>query len=164
MVRREHGVTLLETLIILVILAILVAIGVPSFLGHIARTENAAAAANIHQAVTPVRTYYLDNGTFVGMTIAKLRKRYDRGFPKCVAVVSVGADWYCIRSKVGKSTWFRALGVDTHRDEHVLAVVAAPAGEVIAAATAAASGRGYRELLAVAQRLGSSGPRSPSRR
>ena len=39
------------------------------------------------------------------------------------------------------------LGVDTHRDEHVLAVVAATAGR--------------RDLLAVAQRLGSSGPRSP---
>ena len=45
------------------------------------------------------------------------------------------------------------LGVDTHRDEHVLAVLSAPAGAVIAGATAAASGRGYRELLAVAQRL-----------
>ena len=43
------------------------------------------------------------------------------------------------------------LGVDTHRDEHVLAVVAAPAGAVIAGAAAAASGRGYRELLAVAR-------------
>ena len=39
------------------------------------------------------------------------------------------------------------LGFDTHRDEHVVAVVAAPAGAVIAGAAAAASGRGYRELL-----------------
>jgi transposase len=44
------------------------------------------------------------------------------------------------------------LGVDTHRDEHVMAVVTAPAGGVVAGAKAAASGRGYRELLRVAQR------------
>ena len=40
------------------------------------------------------------------------------------------------------------VGVDTHRDEHVIAVVAAPAGAaMIAAAAAAANVRGYRELL-----------------
>lgn len=44
------------------------------------------------------------------------------------------------------------VGVDTHRDEHVLAVITAPAGAVVAAAAAAASGRGYRELLRVAGR------------
>ena len=44
------------------------------------------------------------------------------------------------------------VGVDTHRDEHVVAVVAAPAGAVVAAAAAAANVRGYRELLRVAER------------
>jgi len=43
------------------------------------------------------------------------------------------------------------VGVDTHRDEHVFAVVAAPAGAVIAGAAAAANGRGYRHLLRAAQ-------------
>ena len=43
------------------------------------------------------------------------------------------------------------LGVDTHRDEHTLAVVASPTGAMIAGAAAATSGRGYRELLAVAE-------------
>jgi transposase len=42
------------------------------------------------------------------------------------------------------------LGVDTHRDEHVLAVVTAPAGAVIAGTAAAANVRGYRQLLRVA--------------
>lgn len=106
--RREHGFTLIEVLIVLVVLGILVTLSMPSYLGRKAKAESTAAAANARQAVTPVRTYYLDNGTFVGMTVAKLRKTYDRGFPATVAVVSVGADWYCIRSKVGKSTWYKA--------------------------------------------------------
>lgn len=45
-----------------------------------------------------------------------------------------------------------ALGVDTHRDEHVVAVVTAPAGAVIAGSAAPANVRGYRELLRLAER------------
>jgi transposase len=44
------------------------------------------------------------------------------------------------------------LGVDTHRDEHVLAVVTAPAGAVVAGTAAPTSTRGYRQLLRVADR------------
>jgi transposase len=44
------------------------------------------------------------------------------------------------------------LGVDTHRDEHVMAVVTAPVGAVVAGAAAPANARGYRELLRVAER------------
>jgi transposase len=39
------------------------------------------------------------------------------------------------------------VGVDTHRDEHVLAVVTAPAGVVVASRAIGADGRGYREAL-----------------
>jgi transposase len=44
------------------------------------------------------------------------------------------------------------IGVDTHRDEHVLAVVAAAAGAVVAGHAARASARGYRETLRFAER------------
>jgi transposase len=44
------------------------------------------------------------------------------------------------------------LGVDTHRDEHVMAVVTAPAGAVVAGSAAPANARGYRELLRLAER------------
>jgi transposase len=39
------------------------------------------------------------------------------------------------------------IGVDTHRDEHVLAVLAAPAGAVVAGRAVRANARGYRETL-----------------
>lgn len=39
------------------------------------------------------------------------------------------------------------VGVDTHREEHVLAVVAAPAGAVVAQRSVPASARGYAEAL-----------------
>jgi transposase len=44
------------------------------------------------------------------------------------------------------------LGVDTHRDEHVMAVVTAPAGAVLAGSEMAATRAGYRDALRFAQR------------
>jgi transposase len=44
------------------------------------------------------------------------------------------------------------IGVDTHRDEHVLAAVTAPAGAVVAGEAVAADARGYRATLRFAAR------------
>jgi transposase len=45
------------------------------------------------------------------------------------------------------------IGVDTHRDEHVFAVVAAPTGAVVGRRAVEASGRGYREAVRFAARV-----------
>ena len=47
------------------------------------------------------------------------------------------------------------VGVDTHRDQHVLAVVAAPAGAVVAQRSVAASGHGYAQALRFANQYAS---------
>ena len=39
------------------------------------------------------------------------------------------------------------IGVDTHRDQHTLAVVAAPTGAVLAQTVLRANGRGYAERI-----------------
>jgi transposase len=44
------------------------------------------------------------------------------------------------------------IGVDTHRDRHVLAVVSAATGALVAEASVAADGRGYERALALARR------------
>ena len=44
------------------------------------------------------------------------------------------------------------VGVDTHLDEHVLAVVAAPSGAVVARRSVHASGRGYAAAFQPASR------------
>src|SRR3954449_9097128 len=44
------------------------------------------------------------------------------------------------------------IGVDTHRDQHTLAVVNAPAGAVLAQTVIRASARGYSEALRFAER------------
>jgi transposase len=42
------------------------------------------------------------------------------------------------------------VGVDTHRDEHVLAVIVASTGAVVAQLSVGASGRGYAQARAFA--------------
>jgi transposase len=44
------------------------------------------------------------------------------------------------------------IGVDTHRDEHVLAVITAPAGAVVAGEAVRTDARGYRTALRLAAR------------
>ena len=43
------------------------------------------------------------------------------------------------------------IGVDTHRDQHTLAVVVAPTGAVLAQRVVRASGRGYAQALRFAE-------------
>ena len=49
------------------------------------------------------------------------------------------------------------IGVDTHRDEHVLAVVAAATGAVLARRAVRANARGYRQALRVVGETAGSG-------
>ena len=43
------------------------------------------------------------------------------------------------------------VGVDTHRDEHVLAVVVAPTGAIVVQRSVRASARGYAQALRFAE-------------
>ena len=66
--QEESGFTLIELLIVLVIIGILLAIAVPSYLGFKDRANKTAAQANVRSAVPAAEAYYADNGTYVGMT------------------------------------------------------------------------------------------------
>ena len=76
---EESGFTLIELLIVLVIIGILLAIAVPSYLGFKDRANKSAAQANVRSAVPAVEAFYADHGTYVGMTLAKLTASYDAG-------------------------------------------------------------------------------------
>jgi len=104
---REEGFTLIELLIVIVIIGILLAIAVPSYLGFRDRANQKAANSDVRAAVPAAEAYFADNGTYTGMTTASLRA-IDTGVDIDGIVIStnttaprVAGDTYCIDKTVG---------------------------------------------------------------
>ncbi len=100
---EESGFTLIELLTVLVVIGVLLSVAVPSYLGYKDKANDLAAKANVRSAAPAVEAYYVDNGTYVGMTVAALQT-IDTGI-KLGTVSSVSASTFCIDATVNGRTW-----------------------------------------------------------
>ncbi len=105
----EDGFTLIELLVVVVVLGILIAIAVPSYLGFRGRAQDTSAQHALHQTLVAANAYGNDNDDYTTLTLAKLRKTYDATIPGAVTLSSKKAAYYCLKavSDSGETYWLR---------------------------------------------------------
>jgi type IV pilus assembly protein PilA len=98
--QRDEGFTLIELLIVIVIIGILLAIAVPSYLGFRDRANQRAADSDVRSAIPTAEAFYSDHGTYSSMIVASLAQ-IDAGTKVDSVVLSDSGHTYCLDKTVG---------------------------------------------------------------
>src|SRR3954453_19072486 len=108
---NESGFTPIELRVVLIIIGVLLAIAVPSYLGFKDRAEKRSAAANVRTSIPTAEAYFEDNttavNTYSGMAPAAITGIDAGAKPDAtngVKTYNTPASQYCLQDTVGKYT------------------------------------------------------------
>jgi len=113
----EGGFTLIELMVVVLIIAILIAIAIPTFLGARSRAQDKQAQSNLRNALVTEDEYYTDNQAYTATnaTMKALEPQLDWGNPKAdqagvVATLDAANDQTVILSSTSVSGTVFCLG------------------------------------------------------
>jgi prepilin-type N-terminal cleavage/methylation domain-containing protein len=110
----DEGFTLIELLVVIIIIAILLAIAVPSYLGFRSRAYDASVKSNIRAAVPSAEAYFADNATYSGLDLTQL-KSIDQGVSNTIEVkIYNSGTGYCLADYNGTTAkYYIQRGADS---------------------------------------------------
>jgi type IV pilus assembly protein PilA len=103
---NDEGFTLVELMVVVLIIAILVAIAIPTFLGARTSAQDRAAQSDLRNALTAEKVYYVDNESYTDNSAGAL------------AAIEPSIDWAAV-----------TVNLDVANDQYVCLELASSSGE-----------------------------------
>ncbi len=93
--RGEEGFTLIELLVVIIIIGILAAIAIPTFLGQRERARRSAVQSDLRNLAVAQETYFTDNGSY-STTLGALE--YTPSDDVVATVESADSSQFCMKA------------------------------------------------------------------